>query len=360
MKKLGFGLMRLPMKDKDVDYEQTSKMVDLFLLEGFTYFDTAHGYIDGLSEVAVNKCLSSRYPREKYLLADKLTEPYFEKEEDIRPFFEEQLRICGVEYFDYYLMHAQNRNNYEKFKACKAYEVGFKLKEEGKIRHLGFSFHDSPEILDKILTEKPFVEFVQLQFNYLDYDDEKVRARECYEVAVKHHKTVTVMEPVRGGRLALLPYEAKKVLAKLSSASPSSYAIRFAASFENVKMVLSGMSSLEQMKDNVSYMKEFVPINEEEKKALKEVVNILNKEDIIPCTKCEYCLAGCPKHIEIPTLFSLYNQSVLSSDSLPKMKESYHKGILASECISCGKCARVCPQHLEIPSLLKKVHATLD
>lgn len=360
MKKLGFGLMRLPMKDKDVDYEETSKMVDLFLKEGFTYFDTAHGYIDGLSEVAANKCLTSRYPRDKYLLANKLTEPYFEKEEDIRPFFEKQLEICGVEYFDYYLMHAQNARNYEKYKACNAYEVALRLKEEGKIRHLGFSFHDTPETLDKILTEKPFVEFVQLQFNYLDYDSDKVRARECYEVAVKHHKDVVVMEPVRGGRLALLPYEAKKVLEKLSSASASSYAIRFAASFPNVKMVLSGMSSLAQMEDNVSYMKEFVPINEVEGEALKKVVAILNEEDIIPCTKCEYCLAGCPKHIEIPTLFSLYNQSVLSRESIPSLKDNYHKGVSASECISCGRCARVCPQHLEIPTLLKKVHSVLD
>lgn len=359
MKKLGFGLMRLPLKEGKVDFPQVKEMVDLFLKEGFTYFDTAHGYLDGQSEVAVNECLSSRYPRDRYLLADKLTEPYFEKEEDIRPFFEKQLEICGVPYFDYYLMHAQNRRNYEKFSQCRAYEVALQLKEEGKIRHLGFSFHDSPEVLEKILLEKPFVEFVQLQFNYLDFEDERIQSRKCYEVAAKYGKKVVVMEPVKGGRLAILPYEAHKILASLKGGSDASYAVRFAASFDKVMMVLSGMSSLEQMKDNVSYMKEMVPLNEEEREALGQVAAILKKEEVIPCTKCEYCLAGCPKKIHIPTLFSLYNQSVLDPGKKGEMEKAYQAETSADICIKCGRCAKVCPQHIEIPEMLEVVHRFL-
>ena len=215
-KKLAFGCMRLPMKDGKVDEQQFCRMADRFIEEGFNYFDTAHGYLDGQSETAIRACLTSRYPREAYLLTNKLTDCFFKTQEDIRPFFENQLKWCGVEYFDFYLMHAQNAGNYEQFKRCKAYETAFELKAEGKVRHVGISFHDTAEVLEQILTDYPEIEVVQIQFNYLDYDDPAVQGRKVYEVCRKHHKPVLVMEPVKGGNLVNLPEDAKEVLNNLS------------------------------------------------------------------------------------------------------------------------------------------------
>ena len=253
-KKLGFGFMRLPMKGEEGDIETTCRMVDEFLAAGFCYFDTAHGYHDGQSEAALKAALTSRYPREKYILADKLSPPFFEKEADIRPLFEQQLEACGVEYFDMYLMHAQSAGRFEFYKSCRAYETAFALKAEGRVRHVGISFHDTAEVLERILTEYPQLDFVQLQFNYLDYEDPQVQSRACYEVCRRHHKPVVVMEPVRGGRLARLPDEARALLQEVSGSSPAAFALRFAADFEGVKMVLSGMSSLEQMEENLRVM----------------------------------------------------------------------------------------------------------
>jgi hypothetical protein len=250
-KNFGFGCMRLPMADGKVDYTEFTKMVDLFLEKGFNYFDTAHGYLDGQSEVAIRECLTKRYPRESYILTDKLTDPYFEKEEDIRPFFEEQLSICGVDYFDFYLMHAQNRDVFEKFKKCRAYETAFALRDEGKIRHVGISFHDTAEVLEQILTEYPEIEIVQIQLNYVDYEDVGVQSRKCLEVCQKLGKPVIVMEPVKGGSLVNLPAEARQVFDELHGGSYASYAVRFAAGCEGVVMVLSGMSNLAQMEDNL-------------------------------------------------------------------------------------------------------------
>ena len=230
-KNFGFGFMRLPMKDGEIDTEETKRMVDAFLDAGFNYFDTAHGYHKEKSEIALRECLTSRYPRESYVLADKLTENYFKTEADIRPVLEEQLAACGVEYFDFYLMHSQCTLNYPHFKACRAYETAFALKAEGKVRHVGISFHDRAEVLEQILTEYPEIEVVQIQFNYLDYDDPAVQSRKCYEVCVKHGKPVIVMEPVKGGNLVNLPEEAKAVLDELHGGSPASYALRFAAGF---------------------------------------------------------------------------------------------------------------------------------
>ncbi|MBR2780131.1 MAG: aldo/keto reductase, partial [Eubacteriaceae bacterium] len=254
-KKFGFGCMRLPMLDGKVDIEQFKKMADLFIENGFNYFDTAHGYLSGMSETAIKAAVSERYPRDAFILTDKLSVNFFEKQEDIRPLFEEQLKACGVDYFDFYLMHAQNRDSFEKYKRCRAYETAFELKKEGKIRHVGISFHDTADVLDRILTEYPELEVVQIQFNYLDYEDEKVQSKACYDVISKHGKKAIVMEPVKGGKLAMVADEAKKVFAEISDASPASFAIRFAAGFENIFMVLSGMSTLEQMQDNVSFMK---------------------------------------------------------------------------------------------------------
>ena len=362
-KNFGFGCMRLPMNGDQVDIAETTRMVDEFLAQGFNYFDTAHGYIGGKSELALKECLTSRYPREAYSLTDKLTDSYFKTETDIRPFFESQLEACGVDYFDFYLMHAQNADNFKKFKACRAYETAFALKAEGRIRHVGLSFHDRAEVLDQILTEYPQIEVVQIQFNYLDYDDIAVQSRKCYEVCRKHGKPVLVMEPVKGGSLVNLPEEAKKVLDDLHGGSPASYAIRFAAGFPGMMMVLSGMSNMEQMKDNLSYMRDFKPLNETELAAVNKVQEIFHKMNMIPCTACRYCVEGCPKQISIPDLFAIMNIKQLHHDwNADYYYEEVHTapGRRASDCLKRGKCEKICPQHLPIRKLLEEVAKEFD
>ena len=362
-KNFGFGCMRLPMNGDQVDIAETTRMVDEFLAQGFNYFDTAHGYIGAKSELALKECLTSRYPREAYSLTDKLTDSYFKTETDIRPFFESQLEACGVDYFDFYLMHAQNADNFKKFKACRAYETAFALKAEGRIRHVGLSFHDRAEVLDQILTEYPQIEVVQIQFNYLDYDDIAVQSRKCYEVCRKHGKPVLVMEPVKGGSLGNLPEEAKKVLDDLHGGSPASYAIRFAAGIPGMMMVLSGMSDLEQMKDNLSYMRDFKPLNETELAAVNKVQEIFHKMNMIPCTACRYCVEGCPKQISIPDLFAIMNIKQLHHDwNADYYYEEVHTapGRRASDCLKCGKCEKICPQHLPIRKLLEEVAKEFD
>ena len=362
-KNFGFGCMRLPMNGDQVDITETTRMVDEFLAQGFNYFDTAHGYIGGKSELALKECLTSRYPREAYSLTDKLTDSYFKTEADIRPFFESQLEACGVDYFDFYLMHAQNADNFKKFKACRAYETAFVLKAEGRIRHVGLSFHDRAEVLDQILTEYPQIEVVQIQFNYLDYDDIAVQSRKCYEVCRKHGKPVLVMEPVKGGSLVNLPEEAKKVLDDLHGGSPASYAIRFAAGFPGMMMVLSGMSNMEQMKDNLSYRRDFKPLNETELAAVNKVQEIFHKMNMIPCTACRYCVEGCPKQISIPDLFAIMNIKQLHHDwNADYYYEEVHTapGRRASDCLKCGKCEKICPQHLPIRKLLEEVAKEFD
>ncbi len=357
-KNFGFGFMRLPMQGHAVDIEQTSAMVDAFLENGFNYFDTAHGYLDGMSEQAIKTCLTDRYPRDRYVLTDKLTMDYFRKQEDIRPVFEQQLAACGVDYFDFYLMHAQGADIYKHFKNCQAYETAFALKAEGKIRHVGISFHDTPDVLEQILTDYPEIEVVQIQFNYMDYDDTAIQSRQVYEMCRKYGKPVIVMEPVKGGSLANLPKSAADVLDALGGGSPASYALRFAAGFDGIMMVLSGMSSMEQMQDNIACMKDFVPLNDAEKAAVQKVCDVFRSMNQIPCTACRYCTAGCPMHISIPDLFAVMNTKKLYHD----WNADYYYNVVhtansgkASDCIRCGKCEQSCPQHLPIRDLLAEV-----
>ncbi len=367
--RFGFGAMRLPMNGEEVDLEETARMVDAFLAAGFNYFDTAHGYIDGKSELALRECLTKRYPRDAYVFANKLTEPFFRKEEDIRPFFQSQLEACGVEYFDFYLMHAQNAEFFEKFKRCRAYETAFALKEEGKIRHVGISFHDRASVLDQILTEYPQIEAVQIQFNYLDMEDPAIECRNCYEVCQKHNTPVIVMEPVKGGSLASLIPGADEIFADLqkktgSTESQAAFALRFTASFPGNMMILSGMSSLAQMEDNVAVMKDPAPLTDEEKAAAAEITKVYYSKEMIPCTACRYCIEEnhCPKKIAIPQLFADMNARKIyggMAGGWYYMVHTQNAG-KASDCVGCGGCEHVCPQKLPIREYLAQVAAEFE
>mgnify|MGYP000996273286 FL=1 len=362
-KMLGFGCMRLPMDGDKIDIEQFKKMVDVFMANGFNYFDTAHIYHDGESEKAIREAVSSRYPRESFILTDKLTTNCFNKQEDIRPLFKQQLKDSGVDYFDFYLMHSQDAAIYEKFRRCNAYETALEMQKEGKFKHFGISFHDKAEVLEQILKDYPQIEAVQIQFNYLDYGDPAVDSKRVYEVCEKYGKAVIVMEPVKGGNLVNLPEKAQGILDSLNSGmSNASYAIRFAASFPNMFMVLSGMSDLAQINDNMSYMKDFKPLDEKEMQAVNDVRKAFSEINLIPCTACHYCTSGCPMNISIPELFSCYNHKVNFHD----WNQDYYyaqitrDGGKPSECIECGQCEGICPQHLEIIRLLKDVSGEFE
>lgn len=349
-KNFGFGFMRLPMAGEEVDIPQTKQMVDEFLEAGFCYFDTAHGYLGGKSELAIRECLASRYPRDRFVLTNKLSGNYFESQEDIAPLFQQQLDACGVEYFDFYLMHAQSRRNIDHFNACRAYETALELKAQGKIRHLGISFHDDAAFLDTLLTAHPEIEAVQIQFNYLDFEDPKVESRKCYEVCRRHGKPVIVMEPVKGGSLVELPAAAQRLYARLGSGSNASYAIRFAAGFEGVMMVLSGMSTLEQLRDNACFMKDFRPLTNQEQEAVAQVTAILRSQGLVQCTGCRYCTEVCPQGIPIPELFAALNAK----------RQGQEPGqVLPFQCVQCGACEGICPQELPIRELLVAAGAEL-
>lgn len=355
-KQLGFGCMRMKMADDQVDYDEFSKMIDAFMAAGFRYFDTAHGYIGGKSETALRDCLVARYPRDSYILADKLSEWFFEKEEDVEAVFNKQLEQCGVEYFDFYLFHCLMRTSYQKHKQCKTFETVQRLKAEGKIKHIGMSFHDTADILDMILTEQPYIEVVQLQINYLDEDDPAVQSQACYDVAVKHGKKVIVMEPVKGGTLVNLPDKAAALFDNLNGGSYASYALRYAASYPEVFMVLSGMGTVAMMEDNINTFINFAPLNEEERKATALAREYIREARQIPCTACNYCADVCPKQIPISELFATYNQFTNAKITAAEAKEQFPKDkATAADCIACGKCEGVCPQSISIRENLEKI-----
>lgn len=348
-KNFGFGCMRFPMAGERVDTAKVTEMVDAFLAAGFNYFDTARPYHGGASETVLRQCLTSRYPRDSYVLTNKLTPGCFEKEEEIIPLFESQLEACGVDYFDFYLMHANSAARHEIFKKTRAYDIARELKAQGKIRHVGMSFHDTAEVLDKILTERPEIEVVQLQFNYVDYEDPKVQSRACYEVCRRHGKPVLVMEPVKGGSLVNLPPKAMELL----SDTPASYAIRFAAGFEGIFMVLSGMSNMEQVQDNLRYMKDFRPLDDIEMETVRKMRTLYQAQHRIPCTACRYCTDGCPAGIDIPALFACLNDKRQEKEGADSRYAGF--AVKADSCVGCGQCEGVCPQHLHIRELLKEV-----
>ena len=371
-KKLGFGLMRLPTTDPknaaSVDIELLKKMVDLFMSRGFTYFDTAIMYNGFASQRAAKEALVDRYPRDSYTLATKLHNAFFETKEDRDRVFNEQLEQTGAGYFDYYLIHGIEAGSWPKYDKLDCFNWLLDKKAQGLVRHAGFSFHDTPELLDRILTKYPQMEFVQLQINYLDWESEWIRSREVYEVACKHKKPVIVMEPVKGGTLAAVPAEAEKLLkAAEPEMSVPSWAIRFAASLPNVIMVLSGMSTPEQVEDNTSFMTDFKPLTEEEIRLTHRAAEIINAQIAVPCTGCSYCTEGCPMNIPIPKYFSLYNEDMrenmvrkgwtVNYSNYGNLAKSFGK---AADCVACGQCEGVCPQHLPIIDLMKKVSDHFD
>ena len=361
-KNFGFGCMRLPMNGDQVDLAQTRDMVDAFLSAGFNYFDTAHGYLNGQSETALRECLTSRYPRDAYILTNKLSSHFITCQADIRPLFQQQLEACGVDYFDFYLMHAQDKNSFRKYKELGAYETSLEMKAEGKFRHFGISFHDKAAVLDEILTAYPQVEVVQIQLNYVDFDDPAVESRKCLEVCHKHGKPAIVMEPVKGGSLANLPEDARQVLDALGGGSQASYAIRFAASQEGVMMTLSGMSDMAMMEDNLSFMEDFRPLNEEENAAIEKVCSLFRSRNLIPCTACRYCAEVCPQNIHIADLFACTNSLKLfhNWNSIYYYNVHTRDSGKPADCLKCGLCEDICPQHLSIRELLQNVAAEFE
>ena len=360
--------MRLPTNGGSIDIEQVKAMVDKFIEKGFTYFDTAWMYMGFSSENAAKEALVSRYPRESFTLATKLHNGFFDSLEDRDKVFNQQLDKTGAGYFDYYLLHGIDKGSLEKYEKFDCFNWLLDKKAKGLVKHAGFSFHDTADVLDDILTRHPEMEFVQLQINYLDWESQWIESRKNYEVCVKHNKPVIVMEPVKGGSLARLPEEAEKLFREADpKLSISSWAIRFAASLPNVMTVLSGMSSTEQMEDNLSFMENFVPLTEEETELCHKAAHIINSQIAVPCTGCSYCTEGCPQNIAIPQYFSLYNEIMredmekkgwtVSFTSYDILAQTHGK---ASDCIACRQCEQMCPQHLTIIDFLKNVSGKFD
>ncbi len=371
-KKLGFGLMRLPLLDTadtaKIDHETLNGMVDAFLKDGFTYFDTAAPYHNTCSETAFRECVAKRYPRDAYTITDKLSLFMVSEADKLEGFFADQLARCGVDYFDYYLLHAMSRERVELAERIGAFDCVVEKKAQGKVRHIGFSFHDSADVLEELLTKHPEMEYVQLQINYIDWEDREIQSRACYEVCVKHGKPVIVMEPVKGGLLANIAPEAEALLrAQQPQLSTASWAVRFAASLDHVVMVLSGMSTPEQLADNTSYMRGFRPLAQPERDALDRAAQIIKSKESIACTACRYCVEGCPQGIAIPDYFKLMNElSKFGEASAGRARANYAHMVTqpgkgkASACVQCGQCEGQCPQHLPIIELLQRTAAALE
>ncbi|MBR2674715.1 MAG: aldo/keto reductase [Mogibacterium sp.] len=377
-KKLGFGMMRMPLlegasEDGDfagVDLEQTKAMVDEFIARGFTYFDTARLYHNFKCEQVAREVLTSRYPRDAYTVAAKMHTLYFKKDKTAENVFRTDLVNLGIDYIDYYLVHDVGHDNYKFFEENGAFECCVKMKKEGLVKHIGFSCHDTAEFIDRVLTEHPEMEFVQIQLNYLDWNSAGINSHACYDVITKHGKEVIVMEPVKGGTLANVPPEVERLFKTADAdSSVASWAIRFAASHENVKMVLSGMSSMEQMKDNLATMENFKALTDEEFSLIEKAVAKINESIEIACTACRYCVDGCPMNIPIPNYFSLYNtqkqklREEPDAEWTPEME--YFERLTTtkgkpSDCIGCGSCEGICPQHLPIIDDLKKVSELME
>jgi predicted aldo/keto reductase-like oxidoreductase len=365
MKKLGFGTLRLPLICLDdatsIDQDLFNRLVDEFMKAGYTYFETGFAYHSMCAEDACRKAIVERYPRESFCFADKIPTYNLKKGEDLENIFSEQLRRCNVSYFDYYLFHNLGRGLYIRCEELGGFAFLRQKKEAGLVKKIGFSFHDTPELLDEILREHPEVDVVQLQINYLDWDNISVQSRRCYDVARKYLKPVIVMEPVKGGGLASIPPEAERLMREARPAdSPASWALRFAAGLEGVFMVLSGMNTLGQVRDNIRTFDTLTPVSPEETAILAQVTGIISKTAAIPCTACRYCTGGCPKDIQIPVLLSIYNETLAYGDiTYPRVH--YQHAVFghgkAGDCMECGECEKICPQHLKRSRIMKDIAA---
>jgi len=367
MVQLGMGMMRLPLKDENdqtsIDMDQVNEMVDAYMDAGFNYFDTAYVYHEGVGESAFRKSVVERYPRESFKIATKLPLFIITEESQLEPIFEEQLKNCGVDYFDYYMLHNVSGFTETAWKNVDLYSFIEKKQEEGKIKHIGLSTHGNAEFLEELLVEHPKIEFVLLQINYLDWNDEGIESRECLEVARKYNKKVMIMEPYKGGFLADIPDEAEKIMKEYNpDKSVVSWAMRFVATLDDVDVILTGASNLEQLESNIYEFKNAEPFNDEEFEILKEVSEIINSNITVDCTKCRYCVDSCPEEIDIAKIFDLYNKhKMLGRDDWSQYGNAYLnysklEGVgLASDCIECESCIEECPQQINIPEFLKDV-----